>query len=362
MDAFPADSLFYLVFFLPGEPSLVLLLGRGAQALVEDPGQLLSILQKIGVREQQFEVESRHPEVLLLHAPSEPCAIVAKYYQAAVEMVTDLWDQTNETPMVERSVALPAIDAELSPLLRPIEPVPHAYLYARFPVEDKKASQLSRARALCAIGRYERCRQILTSLLAEDPDSALLHYHLGSVLSRFLGQAEQGLLRLRRAAELAPEQPYIHGALAAALSSRGQDEEARQALARQVELNQAVDRELARQSVRRRRAEILRGVVLGLGFAGCTLAGGYLGSRQLDDQSGWSVVVFIVSLIAGMLLSPALLLPLSLVLEEWQGKLLNMPPAPGDSPWLELSPDDLENPIIKAALAEQQAKAPNADA
>jgi hypothetical protein len=104
-DFHPGD-LVWFVAVEPGEQPqpVVVLVGDGAQALVDSGPDLFRILTEIGMPERSFQVHSRHAEVLLLHTPEEPAQSVAYHYGIARELVADLWERETATPACDRSI------------------------------------------------------------------------------------------------------------------------------------------------------------------------------------------------------------------------------------------------------------------
>jgi hypothetical protein len=77
MDVFSTDDLVWFVAIDAVGPRnpVVVIVGKGAQALADDEPQLASILWYIGVRHRSFQVHSRHAEALLL---------LLEYFQGAI--------------------------------------------------------------------------------------------------------------------------------------------------------------------------------------------------------------------------------------------------------------------------------------
>jgi tetratricopeptide (TPR) repeat protein len=96
---------------------------------------------------------------------------------------------------------------------------------------------VDRAVWINALGRHSKARAMLEERLREAPDDGLAHYRLGSMLARGRRQWEEGIVHLRRAAELTPEQPLVWNDLGMALQCAGHAADGLAAFAREAELS-----------------------------------------------------------------------------------------------------------------------------
>jgi tetratricopeptide (TPR) repeat protein len=247
VDVFPADDLVWIVFYEPGtRPApVVILTGRGAQALGSDEPQLSSILTEIGVRERHLQMHSRHAEALLLHVADEPAKSVAWHYHIARQLVLDLWDKETETPLFERTLKVRGsswfhrvlgLDKKRPPVARHLRRCPVELFPGRFPKSGEPSRPLDHARWLSAFGRYGKSCAVLARSLEPHPDDAAVHYQLGCLLTNRLQQPQKAVEHLRRASALVPDRAEVWNQLGITLLSLGESIEGCAAFTHEAEL------------------------------------------------------------------------------------------------------------------------------
>lgn len=239
-----SEPLAFVVLHAPGEQPVVVLMGPRAQALVDDLEELSSIVTLVGVRERRFLAHTRHTEVLLLHTKEEPEEAVAAYYQYAVHAVMDLWSETLPTALVDRPLRLQGagwlrrmlrLDAAPPTPKRRLVPVVPGYGETRF--RGKEPADLALVHMLCQVERWSRAATIMRRQLEATPEDAFVHHQLGGVLAMYMDQPAQGVVHLRRAAELKGNDSRYWNVLALTLLEIGEDEQACEASMREAELD-----------------------------------------------------------------------------------------------------------------------------
>jgi tetratricopeptide (TPR) repeat protein len=222
MDVFPSDDLVWFVAIDPvgSLNPIVVIVGRGAQALADDEPQLASILWHIGIRQRSFQIHSRHAEALLLHMADEPAASVAHHYGLAQQTIVDLWDTETETPLVTRPLELPRrkwihrlLRWAPSPSARRLRPWPTELVPTRFPERRGPPTAVDHARWLCVFGRYKKGRAILERYLQENPEDWEAHLALGLMLRDLAKEPLKSVPHFQRSATLAPENADVWNAL-----------------------------------------------------------------------------------------------------------------------------------------------------
>ncbi|TNF89191.1 MAG: hypothetical protein EP301_03505 [Gammaproteobacteria bacterium] len=228
MDVFPTDDLVWFVAIDPvgSLNPIVVIVGKGAQALADEEPQLASILWHIGIRQRSFQIHSRHAEALLLHIAEEPAASVAHHYGLALQVIVDLWDTETETPLVQRPLELPRrkwihrlLRRTPAPSARRLRPWPSELVPTRFPERGGSPTATDHARWLCAFGRYSKGGEILERHLQENPDDWAAHFSLGQMLCDLAKEPLESIPHFQCAAKLVPENADVWNALGIAYGS-----------------------------------------------------------------------------------------------------------------------------------------------
>ena len=237
-----------LIFVRIGTPlqaPIYALIGPQAQALIGDRKELLSVLAHVGVHERRFITHSRHTDVLLLHA-TKLSRTVEKYYRYALDTVMDLWRETLPTALVAQPIEIKTPGWLASKLFfgppppkREIVGLTNEYGDARFC--GREPSDRDLAHQLCIVEQWEQAVTILRRLVEAQPDDAFLHRQLGGLLVERMHRPEQGVVHLRRAAELEPGASEYWNMLGTALAMVGEHEQASEAATREAGLEDAFE-------------------------------------------------------------------------------------------------------------------------